>query len=382
MSYQDFSNVSWERVLNTTIPKYIREEVPAMARNFQMYALLESRGRIVMNEAGNGFTWPVRFRYHDTEGNTGRTVRNFQQINLWDTANLPWRGYQVTDALYEIDLQMNQGEQAIVKVIEGFEKRLADSLMHGLGKQFYIDGNASGNEEFWHGVESMFGATQTIKIDDGTARTANAADRVMYPNDTYASLSTELGSTHGGSSNAPSGSSWPEGIADSQYDYWSPVIVAWDSSDFSGASQTFAAQGDEAIRYAKISSNRNRYGNKSMSNFFLARNLWTDFLNLLDDKERVIVDKGSTANSLKSFGFTDVVGFDGMEVSMEVGIDGGVGYGFNPECITLRCLRDEMFKTDGPVYDEYTQAYNCAVSTNSNLQFDTPRNFAKLIQAT
>ena len=43
-------------------------------------------------------------------------------------------------------------------------------------------------------VESIFGTDgETINIDDGTFRAANAADPFAAPNDVYAGLSTELG---------------------------------------------------------------------------------------------------------------------------------------------------------------------------------------------
>ena len=372
MAYKGFNPVAFSRTAATTLAKHIREVEESMLRNYQMGALLEAAGRVNYNNSGEGFDWPVQFRLHKVEGNTGETQRNFARRNLWKTANVEYRGYQATDSMYYREFRSNRGPEGVVKVFENFVDRLETSITQVLGTEYYIDGSASGNEQSWHGLESMFAVNGTVNISTGAQRTANAADKVGYASDTYGGLSTSLGNAGGENE---SGAIWPDGIADSEYDYWTPLIVNYTSTAFSGASPTFALQGDEAMRYAIINAQRNTSKNGQITNIFLARDLYTDLLNLIDDKERIQI---SSEHSLRALGFKNVLNFDGVEVSWESGVPTGVGYGINYDNMELKSMDDSLLRSEGPDYDIHSQSFNAVVSTLSNLKFSSPRNFFKL----
>jgi len=372
MAYKGFNPVAFSRTAATTLAKHIREVEESMLRNYQMGALLEAAGRVNYNNSGEGFDWPVQFRLHKVEGNTGETQRNFARRNLWKTANVEYRGYQATDSMYYREFRSNRGPEGVVKVFENFVDRLETSITQVLGTEYYIDGSASGNEQSWHGLESMFAVNGTVNISTGAQRTANAADKVGYASDTYGGLSTALGNAGGENE---SGAIWPDGIADSEYDYWTPLIVNYTSTAFSGSADTFAAQGDEAMRYAIINAQRNTSKNGQITNIFLARDLYTDLLNLIDDKERIQI---SSEHSLRALGFKNVLNFDGVEVSWESGVPTGVGYGINYDNMELKSMDDSLLRSEGPDYDIHSQSFNAVVSTLSNLKFSSPRNFFKL----
>ena len=372
MTYKGFSPVAFARTSSTTLAKHIKEEEPAMLRNFAMGALLEAAGRVSMNNSGRGLDWPVQYRLHQVEGNTGETVRNFARRNLWKTANLEYRGYQVSDTMYQREFLENRGEEGVINVFNRFTDRLTESIKQALGAEYYVDGNAAGNETSWHGLESMFAATQTINISTGAAQAENAADKLFYPNTTYAGLSTVLGN-YGG--DQESGVVWPEGIADSEYDFWTPLIVQADSSAFGGTADTFAKQGDEVMRYAILHSQRNATVDGQITQIFLSRDFYFDLMNLIDDKEQVNI---TSEHELRAMGFKNVIGFDGVEVTWEAGIPTSTGYGININCIDLMSMDSSLFKPEGPEYDMQTQSFNAVVSTLSNLKFKSPRNFFKI----
>lgn len=375
--YQGFNTqAALERAMQTTLARHIREVEEDHLRNFQLGAALESAGRIMYNQSGRGFDWRVRYRNHGIEGNTGETVRNFTRRNLWKDCSLEFRGYQATDMIYERELAENKGEEGVIKVYDGLVSRITESMREGLATEYWVDGNASGYETSWHGFESMFGTNGTVTISSGAQRAANDADLVMYPSDTYAGLSTQLG-FYGGDNE--SGVYWPNGLADPEYDFYSPLIVAYNSTAFTSTNHTFVEQGDQAMRFAIINAQRNssRYG--QIEKIWLARNLYTDLLNLLDEKERIPI---SSTNSLRAMGFTNVVNFDGLEVTWEASVPSSVGYGMNLNMVSLRCLDAEMLRSEGPTYDIRSQGYLAVVSTLSNLQFASPRNFFKLVDST
>ena len=374
MAYKGFNPVAFSRTAATTLANHIREVEESMLRNYQMGALLEAGGRVNYNNSGEGFDWPVQYRLHKVEGNTGETQRNFARRNLWKTASLEFRGYQTTDSMYYREFRSNKGPEGVVKVFDNFVERLETSLTQGLGGEYYVDGSASGNENSWHGLESIFVLNGTVDSTSGAQRSANAADIVGYPNDTYAALSTVLGN-YGGENE--SGQYWPDGIADAEYDFWSPLVVNYTTThaDLPSSTNTWAGQGDEAMRYAIINAQRNTSKNGQITNILLARDLYMGLLNIIDTKERIQI---SSEQSLRALGFKNVLNFDGIEVSWEAAIASGVGYGINYDNIELKSMDESLLRSEGPEYDIHSQSFNAVVSTLSNLKFSSPRNFFKL----
>lgn len=372
MAYTNYSTSSWARVASTTLAKHIREEEEAHLRSFPMFAQFEAAGNVMLNQGGAGFDWPVRYKNHTVSGNTGETERNFVRANLWKTASLEYRGLQVTDSISYKEWRENKTEEGIVKVYDGMTARLTESMKQTLPVHFFIDGSASGNELLWHGLDSLFAATQTINISTGAAQTANAADKLAYPNDTYAGLSTVLGN-YGGSQE--SGAVWPEGVATADYDFWTPLIINYTSTAFGGAADTFAGQGDEALRYGIVHAQRNSGPDGMITTAVLSRNLYIDFENLVDNKEQIFITGDM---SLRALGFRNVIVYDGVEVTWDTAVPYNYGYGYNYNFCELRCMDDTMYRVEGPEYDIQTQRFNAVVSMLSNLKFRSPRNFFQL----
>lgn len=382
MSYQGFNPVAFARSSATTLAHHVKQVEEAFMRNYQIGAILEANGRVNYNNSGEGFDWPVQYRIHTVEGNTGETPRNFARRNLWKTAHQEFRGYQATDSMYYREFLSNRGPEGIVKVYDQFTDRLTTSVKQAMGSEYYVDGEATGYEESWHGLESIFdntnasGTSQTLTYNETTptARSANAADIVGYPQGTYAGLNMELGN-YGGENE--SGEYWPDGVADPEFDFWSPLIVNYTTthSDLSSGTDTWAGQCTDAMRYAIINSQRNVSMEGQITNILLARDLYRQFLETIDDKERIMV---TSETGLRALGFKNVVMFDGVEVSWEVAVPTSVGYGINYNMMQLKSMDSQLLRTEGPEYDIHSQSFNAVVSTLSNLLFASPRNFFAL----
>lgn len=378
--YQGYSNTAWARIAATTLAHHITEVEDNWMRNFQVLSLLESNGRITYNHGGNGFDWPMRWKMHPVEGNTGETARNFTRQNLWKVANLDYRGYQATDAISTREYEANKTPEGIVKIMDGMNTRIEQSIKQSLGTEPWIDGNATGNETSWHGFDSFLSCNGTINISTGAQRTASALDKVGSPDDTYAGVVTTLGN-YGGANE--SGAVWPDGVADVEYDFCTPLVVNATSSAFSPATHTFAGQGDEVLRYGIINSQRNMSPNGQITNIILSRNYYNDFLNLIDNKEQLTIT--GVPDGLRGLGFKNVVQFDGVEVSWEASVPKttaatqptaplGTGYGFNWSNLELLSMRSTLFVSEGPEYDIDSQFWKAVVSTLSNLKFESIRN--------
>jgi len=363
------SSTDWARSIATTIVNHLREEEVASLRKYKVFAALEGSGNIRTNMSGRGFDWEIQYRNHTPSGNNGETPRSFARQNLWKNAELEYRGAQVTDAIYKKEMLENRSAQALVNVAGKMSQRLLTSMEQYLAKEWVVDGYAAGNELRFHGLESFMGTNGTVNVTTGAQRTANAADPFAYPSDTYAGLSTVLGA-YGGSQKS---GVWPNGEADPEFDFYSPVIVNHTSTYFGGS--TWAANCVKAVREAIHQTRRNDSSEDQIDMVLLDRRLFIDFLNTLDAKERVIV---SRTNGLRSYGFTDVFELDGVEISGETSVPAGTGYGLAIGNMELLCMENQLMVSEGPFYDETTQQFRYVVSTLGNLKFKTPRNFFKL----
>lgn len=363
----------WARAIATTIIQHTKEEEIAVFRRFKVFAMLESSGNILMNQSGRGFDWNVRYRNAPVTGNSGDTPRTFSRVNMWKRAELPWRGFTATDSIYRRELLENRGQQALVNVASQMAQRLQESLEQHLSYQPYVDGNAPGNENFFHGALSFLGYNGTIEEGNQSVavqRVANASDRFGYPTDNYAGLSTQLGFYGGGRINSSTGN-WPDIAVDPEFDFYSPVIVNYNSSGFKGQTN-WKENCVMATREGIVQCKRNDTKESQIDMVVLDRKLFIQYLNTLDSKERSIVTR---ENGLKSYGFSDVFEQDGVEICHEVAVPPGLGFGLSIGNMELRCLENQLFMAEGPYFSEETQAYRYACSTLGQMRFRSPRNF-------
>lgn len=365
------SSTDWARTIGTTLVTHLKEEELTTFRKFKVFAALEANGKVAMNQGGRGFDWQVRYRNQPVTSNNGESPRVFARHNLWQRAYLPYRGYTVTDQVTKREMLENRGAQALIDIAGKMASRLQESMQEHLSKEIYIDGNATGNENRWHGLESIFSNNGTVNVSTGAQRTANAADPFGFPNDEYAGLSTGLGAIAG--SQLATGS-WPYVSVDPEYDYYSPVICNYTSTYFGGATATWKDQCVEAIREAVHHAKRNDTRENQIDMILLDRSLYIQFLNRLDSRERAIVTKSS---GLRSYGFGDVVELDGIEVSTEYSVPSGVGYGLSIGNMELKCMESQLMVPEGPYYNEELQSHRYAVSVLANIKMKSPRNFVK-----
>jgi hypothetical protein len=370
------SSTDWARSIGTTIINYLKEEELTTFRKFKVFTLLESSGNVVMNQGGRGLQWEVRYRNQPVTGNNGETPRVFARQNLWVNAELPYRGYQVTDSIYKKEMLENRGQQALINVAGKMASRLQESMEQHLSKEVWIDGGKAGNELRFHGIESMMAIDGTININDGTKRTANAEDPFGFPADIYANINTGLGAVAGSQMEGV----WPNGVCDPEYDFYSPIIVNYGSTYFKGAAdgkatQTWADNCVLATREGIHQAKRNDTRESQIDTVVLDRKMFIEYLNKLDSKERAIVTR---TNGLKSYGFSDVFEQDGVEVTTEYAVPSGCGYGLSIGNMELRCMEGSLMTAEGPFYNEDLQSYRYVVSVLANLKFKSPRSFFKL----
>lgn len=351
----------WSRIVNTTIRKYIRKEEVNTLRNRKLTAMLKERGRITYNHSGESLDWKVRYKQAPLMGFADADTLTFPRRTRRKTANIPWRGYALAESMTQKEKLMNRSTEAIIKLYSSITEDMMEEAGELFGDELYIDGNASGNSKRMHGVESFMAET-----------TPASSANIAAPNDTYAGLSTVLG-TYGGTWSG----TWPSGTGDTEYDFWSPVLVNYTSSGLVGTGDTWATQGVEALRFGLIKCQRNKTKKGGVDLVILESTLYEELLNQLDDKERFVSRPGRNEGSLAKLGFNDVVSFDGVDVCWEYGVPSTIGYGFNLDKMELCSLQSQLFVPEGPEYDMASASWRFALHCYGNIKYN-PRYFMKL----
>lgn len=367
----------WSRVVNTTLRKYNKEAEPTLVRNLPLTAVLENEGRIEKNATGDGYDWAFEIARAVVAGNSGNTALTFDAVDRYARAFLDYRGYVATDSMKKREFLKNRSPEALIRYYDKMAPKLYEDLERTIATEQYVDGNASGNSERIHGLESMFGTTgQTIDPSSGAVESYDAADPFIAPDDNYAGADTDLGAY---------GGDWSDGVwpisggaagGSDTYDCFSPILINVQSTYFAGATNTWAANCVEAIRLGitAVSKDASTKGIADMG--LLDRNWFRQLKTKLSSIERI--DISDPNNKMRQLGFRDTIEIDGVVFMGVFGVPANTGYILNSNHIRLVSMQKRLFETEGPVWDMQTRSYRVAVDFLGNMIFDSPKFFCKL----
>lgn len=362
------------RSIQTAQRKHLKQVEDVNLRSYKILAKIDQMGLMRFNSPG--IEWNFRTSLANVRTNDGQRTLQIEESHPYAKAYLKSGGYYASDGMSHAEWLEQKDSQT--RVIDHFGKMadyLGEAIMQKLAGQFYVNRNATGNSAGWDGLDTVFGTvTNSVNYTTGAEQSASAADYVAWPDATYAGQSTELGA-QGGS--APASDIWPNGIADPEYDCWSPLIVFTDSTRWS-AGASWALSCEEAISWAIVHASRNDTKKDQIDTILCNRVDYNDFKNKLRAKERIIVEKST---GLRSLGFTDVFEFDGLEVTYENAIASNVNYGIAFGNVELFSAYPTLIDSVGPKEgDEREQAYFAFARVMGNLKFASPRNFIKFMR--
>jgi hypothetical protein len=349
--------VAWSRVVNTTIRKYIRDVEVAILRNRVLTAMLKARGRFTYNWSGERMDWKVEYKRNRLDGYADGDVQTFSRKDRWKSANLAWRGYAMNDAMTKVERLMNSGTEAIIKTYATLAPNLMRDMEEWFSEEFYIDGTTQANYRRMHGIESFL---QTNGTGSGTSPVAPATG-------SFAGLSCVLGTYSGTWSGT-----WPSGRGTPDYDFWTPLLIDTGCAFFS-ATNTWAANCIEALRYGIIKSQRSRSARGKLDFVLIDDDMFRGALNVYDNKERVTV---SSNTGVRQFGFSNTFNLDGTDITWEYGSPQGSGYGFNCNEMEVRSMQDQLFDPEGPDYDMAAKTWRFSIDFLGNTVW-TPKFFTK-----
>lgn len=320
-----------ERVALSTIAKWLKSLSSQVERKYAFLAMLKSKGNIEYGCHGGQLRWAVKYRDHDLSAHVDGAPKQFAKVKTIFNAFLDWRGYDSSEIITLREKAEHGGAEAMIEIFAGREKMMREGLLRQLGREWYKDGNATGNEHTFHGIESFCSVgAQTAADELATA-----------PNDSYAGTSTAYTSLK---------ATAVKGV-DEEHGVWSPVIVNTNRTPSGGSLRTWEEYADEYIRLGVIEAQYGTSQDENLDLILLTKTAYRQFLSVVDDKERINISRGSELG-LTKMGFANVVEFDGVQVMWDDGIsatDGQSntvhGYGFNCDQLALKVLGGGARKT-------------------------------------
>lgn len=362
----------WERVVQTTLPRFFKGSEDAIMRNRKLLAWLKRDGRVKMNMSGRYMDWEVEYKRGDVSTFFDSSVLSFSRKQRWKNARLEYRGFSSTDSVTKTEIAQNKGNEQRIDLFDRRATRLRSDLENKMGDELYIDGYA--NSGHLMGIESMMGASGDV-----------VNSPLAAPSDTYAELTTGLGDYLGIWDSTAAGAAWPLGTGQEHHDFFSPMLLditntlAAASGGWQSGTATWAARCVEIIRYGITHSNRNKGVDGQVNQVMLNLEFHRLLKEALDDKEHIYITQGKdNADGTTGVGFTNTVAVDGVPCDSEYGVPANVGYGFNTRFMELHSLWDVLFRIEGPNYEQRTDAYEFAGIFTGNLKFVSPRNFFKM----
>jgi hypothetical protein len=330
---------------------FVRKLSDQTARNHVMLSMLKKKGRIKYRCDGTQLTWPVRYKRHALETYTDGKQVQFKRIDPYLRATVPWRAYDMNTIVTKQETLATQSKSALFKLYGSKTRELRVDFMRELTGKFFNDGSDGEN---FHGAEAIFSGTYTSGSKAGTA------------NGTYASLNQTLGN-YGGTS-----------LSNPEYAFWTPTLVAWNSSAWAATGSTFVATALEAVRYGINRTMRRNAKGERVDVIDLTLDMWEDFQNALEAKESIYVTKGKRG-TLAELGFTTMY-YDGVEVTWEEDVPANTGYGFNFDYIELDCMTATL--VDGYVEkDVDSKGWKIGADIFGNCKFESPQHQFKLYAA-
>lgn len=360
----------WAGIVNTTTKQFLKGAEDQTLRNRIFLKMMGSKGRISYNNGGTSFQWQVEaLQPAVTPIGDGQGV-NYARVDKYRTLELDYGMMFSGDAVTIKERALNKGTPALINRFKEIVPGLKKSMDNKAGQEFYVDGGASNNENRWDGLESIFAAGTTVAADIcAQPGETSYAGRSLVPGVLSTDWTTDLSTKP----NANLATDWPDGTGDSGYDYISPRMANWSSTNWNTGVQTWEDNCQRVIRklYMWCLTGGGKEGVPDC--ILLNPILYSQYCDKQDAKQRVTITPSAT---MKEFGYAGV-NQEGMDITHEYGVPANSGYALNFDEMELKVCEEQLFVPDGPTYDPRTLSWLFGIYCIANLKIN-PKGQGKL----
>ena len=363
---------SWEGKVAIMMDDYIKGQEDLTIRQNLFLSFLKSLGRVVTNCSAEHAYFTVKKSRPPVETYAEGNVISFAPRALWDQAHLGWRGYISTDKITLHENMENKSNVAIVKRSGEIMENLTEGVTDNFATDLMIDGDASGNTSKIQGVDTF--------MDDDSSNTV-VGDIVAYPEGSYFGISLLPGqdgswtSDLATSPNTHLATDWPEGHGSPEYDYWTPKLPNWSSTNWGTGLQTWQANGPVSLRrtaqWLRMTNGANAGENLIA---MMAGHMLTDLKEGWDSLGRVLLPHKKATD----LGFPEVMNYEGLGLHADFSVPVNTCYILNFTKLELCSLWKSLLFRFGPTWVLEQLSYLYLVGFYGNLRTKSPKYHAKL----
>jgi len=162
-------NSNFNELLSTTIANYRDQLTDNVFNARPLTAHLMDKGRIRMLNGGTKIVEPLIYGENTTVGSySGYDTISLTPQSGISAAEYEWKQYAASIAISGIEEAKNNGEQAIINLLEAKVMQAEESMKEGFNSMFFGDGTGNGGDD-WLGLEALIGTGAVGGIDPAAA---------------------------------------------------------------------------------------------------------------------------------------------------------------------------------------------------------------------
>lgn len=162
-------NSNFNELLSTTIANYRDQLTDNVFNARPLTAHLMDKGRVRMLSGGTKIVEPLIYGENNTVGSFSGydTISLTPQTGI-SAAEYEWQQYAASIAISGIEEAKNNGEEAIINLLEAKIMQAEESMKEGFNAMFFSDGTGNSGKD-WLGLEALVGTGAVGGIDPAGA---------------------------------------------------------------------------------------------------------------------------------------------------------------------------------------------------------------------
>ena len=375
------------RVQTSTLNAWLLHKVEPIYHTSVLMGLMKNRGRSENDfDGGKQVGWNMRYLRREPRDVNGPVMQtSFPVTSTKVQAALNMCGYDMGETIQKAEKLANKGTKVqIYKLVESIINELVDDFMNGYRLRLWQDGTIT--DTGLMGILSMFGGSSTAArgryTNPGAYTPITCADAATEfwscaPSQTYAGVDTTLGAKVNDYNNPNTDEAWPLGDYSEAYSYASPLMVDYNSSQFtptSGSPYSWDFCWQQAFN--ALTTWMGALHDMPVDLVVWHADLERRAADSLIGSSRFIVSDSSETRSL---GFKSLE-YNGTETMSEWGCPANMGFALNFSKMSLKNWQKQLIMKEED-HDIQTSDDLYKLDCFSQMQFDSPAFFGALVPA-
>ena len=162
-------NANFDSLLSTTLANYRDQLTDNIFTARPLTNFLMDKGRVRMLDGGTKIVEPLVYGLNGTVGSySGYDTISLTAQEGMSAAEYDWKQYAASIAISGIEEAKNNGEAAIINLLEAKIMQAEESMREGFNQMFFSDGTGNSGKD-WLGLAALVDSAGTVGGIDATA---------------------------------------------------------------------------------------------------------------------------------------------------------------------------------------------------------------------